>query len=195
MIRRRFFFWDKRTNLIHLMRVFVDHSDPSANRTSAALEIKDIGQGSGDSFTIETSDTGNYTWTAGSDFSLTDNDRTTAEAIAEAINTTANFTASAVTGKPGNSFVYIHYAASGYLTSAYSGDTGAWGFYEVNANNGTIKTVHADEAGSTVKTQPFFSNRDGFISFWVADGSGDFDLDPYKDAVPVDETYFTHITP
>jgi len=194
MIKKRYWFWNKRTKLLHQVRVFVDYSDPTTNRSSAALEIKDVSAGSGDSVTVETSDTGNYTWTEGTDFSATSENRTTAEAIAEAINATTNFTASAVTGHPGNSFVYIHYTASGHIDSAYSGDTGAWEFYEVNASNGTIRTVYADDT-STVKTQPFFSNRDGYVNFWVAAGSGEYDLDPYKSGEPVDETYFNYITP
>lgn len=194
MIHKKHFFWDKRINLIDQVRVFVDYSDPEANRSSAALEMVDIDQGSGDTITIETSDSGDYIWEEGVDFSLTDKERTTAEAIAEAINSTSDFTASAVTGYPGNSFVYIHYTASGHISDAYSGDTGAWEFYEVNASNGTIRTVYSTDS-EAIKTQPFFSNREGFVGFYVADGSGKYDLDPWKSGVPMDETYFQEFTP
>ncbi len=194
MNRQRFWFWDKRTKLLNEVRVVVDFTDPSTNRSSATLEVKDVSQGANDTITIETSDTGNYTWTEGTDFTATSKERTTAEAIAEAINDTTNFTAEALTGHPDNIFVYVHYTASGHITSAYSEDTGAWAFYEVNATNGTIRTVYADDS-STIQAQPLFTNKDGFLSFWLADGSGKFDLDPYKGGVPRDETYYTSYTP
>lgn len=196
MIHKRYWFWDKRTNLLNQVRTFVDYTDPSINRTSASLEIKDIESGIANNFTIETSDTGNYTWLEGDDFKIADDDtdRQVAEAIAAAVNDTANFTADAVTGNPGNCFVYIHYTASGYLTDAYSGDTNAWQFYSVNASNNTIRTIYETDSGA-IKSQPFFSNRDGFIHFYVADGSGQFDIDPYKSGQPTEDIYYEQFTP
>lgn len=195
MLKKRYFFWNKRTKLLNQVRVFCDYTDGTTNRTSASLEIKDISAGTADSFTIETSDTGNYTWTEGSgqDFIIGDTDRQTAENIASAINSTANFAATAITGKPGNCFVYVNYTATGYLTSAYSGNTSAWAFYEVNDTNKIIRTVY--ESDGSVKPQPFFSNRDGWIAFYVSDGSGKYDLDVYKDGSPIDPQYYEELTP